>query len=259
MDDLVALHAQAVERMDRLFRSLRDEHAKPIDDLSERLVKLVGMHAMFPGHFLYVVNYSRAQLVHADGFHRVLGYPDHTVDLPLLYTTWHPEDAPTMAHLVEVIAHRMMAMDPPMAPFEASLLVDYRMRKADGTYIKVLRNTVVFDVRDGDRAPVSILSLCQDISHIKHNNTIGWQILGPGAERFTIKGIEPLPRLHYQPSPRELDVMRALAHGRSSKAIAQALHISTHTVNTHRRNLLDRTGCRNTAELVRLSITKGWA
>ncbi len=258
MGDLETLRAEAVERMDRLFRSLRDEEARPLHGLNERLAKLVGMHAMFPGHFLYVVNYSRAQLVHADGFQRVLGYPDHTVDLPLLYNTWHPEDAPTMAHLVEVIAHRMMAMDPPMAPFEASLLVDYRMRRADGSYIKVLRNTVVFDVRDSDQAPVSILSLCQDISHIKHSTNIAWQILGPGADRFTIKGIEPLPRLHYQPSPRELEVMRALALGRPSKAIAEALHISTHTVNTHRRNLLDRTGCRNTAELVRLSTAQGW-
>lgn len=52
-------------------------------------------------------------------------------------------------------------------------------------------------------------------------------------------------------SKRELDIIRLLAKGLSSKAIGEELFISRHTVDTYRRKILEKTGCKNSAELVR--------
>jgi len=50
-------------------------------------------------------------------------------------------------------------------------------------------------------------------------------------------------------SHREQDILRLLALGRTSKEIAENLFISSHTVDTHRRNILQKLGISSTAEI----------
>jgi len=56
-------------------------------------------------------------------------------------------------------------------------------------------------------------------------------------------------------SERELEVLRLLAQGQSTKLIADKLFISTHTVESHRKNLLKKTESKNTAELIKYAIS----
>jgi len=49
---------------------------------------------------------------------------------------------------------------------------------------------------------------------------------------------------------REFDIIKAIAQGLESQEIADELFLSVHTVNTHRRNILTKTGNRSTHELV---------
>ena len=51
-------------------------------------------------------------------------------------------------------------------------------------------------------------------------------------------------------SDREYEIIRLIARGLHSEEIAKRLFVSVHTVNTHRRNILDKTGNRSTLELV---------
>jgi two-component system LytT family response regulator len=51
-------------------------------------------------------------------------------------------------------------------------------------------------------------------------------------------------------SGREQQVMACLFEGKSSKEIGQELKISKSTVDTHRRNILKKTGYKNTAEMI---------
>jgi DNA-binding CsgD family transcriptional regulator len=49
---------------------------------------------------------------------------------------------------------------------------------------------------------------------------------------------------------REYEIINCIAEGLDSEQIANKLFLSKHTVNTHRRNILHKTGNRNTQELV---------
>ena len=49
---------------------------------------------------------------------------------------------------------------------------------------------------------------------------------------------------------RELEVLRELAQGRRYEEIAETLNITANTVKYHVRNLLQKTGCRSTLQLV---------
>ena len=57
-------------------------------------------------------------------------------------------------------------------------------------------------------------------------------------------------------TPREIEVLRRLGEGLTTKQIAGKLSISFKTAATHRYHLLDKTGCTNTVLLVRWAIRK---
>ncbi|UXP32326.1 response regulator transcription factor [Reichenbachiella agarivorans] len=56
---------------------------------------------------------------------------------------------------------------------------------------------------------------------------------------------------------REIEVLKLIAEEYSNPEIAEKLFISIRTVDTHRRNLLDKLGAKNTAGLVKYAIQKG--
>jgi len=58
-------------------------------------------------------------------------------------------------------------------------------------------------------------------------------------------------------SPREVEVLKLIAQEYSNAEIAGRLYISIRTVDTHRRNLLEKLEVKNTAGLVKYAIRKG--
>jgi DNA-binding NarL/FixJ family response regulator len=58
-------------------------------------------------------------------------------------------------------------------------------------------------------------------------------------------------------TPRELQVVKLVAEGRTSKQIAQDLVISVKTVERHRQNILDKLGMSDRVELTRYAIRRG--
>ena len=56
---------------------------------------------------------------------------------------------------------------------------------------------------------------------------------------------------------RELDVLKHISEGKSTQEIAQELCVSTNTVDTHRRHLMEKLGERNAADLIMTAVSKG--
>lgn len=53
---------------------------------------------------------------------------------------------------------------------------------------------------------------------------------------------------------REAEIIRLVAEGYSNKQIADKLYLSTHTVTTHRKNIMNKLGINNTAGLVLYAV-----
>jgi DNA-binding NarL/FixJ family response regulator len=53
---------------------------------------------------------------------------------------------------------------------------------------------------------------------------------------------------------REAEIIRLVAEGHSNKEIADMLFLSTHTVTTHRKNIMNKLGINNTAGLVLYAV-----
>ncbi|KOO04293.1 MULTISPECIES: response regulator [Vibrio] len=58
-------------------------------------------------------------------------------------------------------------------------------------------------------------------------------------------------------SKRESDVLKEIVNGSCNKDIADALHISVRTVETHRLRIKKKLGANSTAALVKLALEKG--
>ena len=56
---------------------------------------------------------------------------------------------------------------------------------------------------------------------------------------------------------REIEILKLIAQEYSNPEIAEELFISIRTVDTHRRNLIEKLGVKNTAGLVKFAIRKG--
>ncbi len=71
--------------------------------------------------------------------------------------------------------------------------------------------------------------------------------------RGTFKPVfEPLTR-------REIEILRLIAEGKSSREIADLLFISIRTVQNHRANMMKKLGVKKTADLVKYAIQRGYA
>ncbi|MDW3191058.1 MAG: response regulator transcription factor [Cytophagales bacterium] len=60
-----------------------------------------------------------------------------------------------------------------------------------------------------------------------------------------------------QLSSREKELVKLIADGMNSKAIANSLHLSEHTVRTHRRNIMQKLKVKTAGELIRIALEKG--
>ena len=58
-------------------------------------------------------------------------------------------------------------------------------------------------------------------------------------------------------SPREREVLQLMAEGKSTKEVARHLHVSAKTIETHRRNLMEKLDTHTVAELTKYAIREG--
>lgn len=58
-------------------------------------------------------------------------------------------------------------------------------------------------------------------------------------------------------TPREREVLQLIAEGHSAREIAQRLHLSVKTIETHRRQIMEKLGIRSVAELTKFAIREG--
>jgi DNA-binding NarL/FixJ family response regulator len=84
--------------------------------------------------------------------------------------------------------------------------------------------------------------------------TTGGRFVSPGARSPRLDG---QPALKDPLTPRELDVVKLIAEAHTNRQIAEMLHVSEKTVESHRANVLGKLGMRDRVELVRYAIKRG--
>ena len=58
-------------------------------------------------------------------------------------------------------------------------------------------------------------------------------------------------------SAREIEVLQLIAHGMTNLEMSEKLFLSKRTIEGHRQNLIEKTGSKNTAALIRFAVLSG--
>ncbi|MDT0648851.1 response regulator transcription factor [Autumnicola edwardsiae] len=141
-------------------------------------------------------------------------------------------------------------------------MVDYKKRSRvmlmQATPISIAKNNT----------PMHIFSIHSDISHIATQSTRSVSFINiqggksfynvpvdKGAFKPNLGNAEP--SISDSLTPREREIVDLLAQGYGAKQIADNLNLSIHTIHTHRKNVLAKSGCKNTAELIAESMMAG--
>lgn len=187
----------------------------------------------------------------SEDFTRILGYDTETFSMEGLIDIIHPDDQRYF------ILHEKQALTFCLSiPIEKQthfkIVHDFRVRKKSGQYIRILQQTVAYEINE-----VCVLkTLVQhiDITAIKMSNEpeLHFIDLKGSGSIYNVREENLLaPPPTFQLTKREIEILQLLDQAYKSEQIAEKLFISIHTVRTHRKNLLNKTECDNTIDLLK--------
>ena len=188
----------------------------------------------------------------------VLGYEPQDVDVPFFMDCIHPDDRPwflafetrTAVFLSELPIEKLM---------KYKVRYDFRFRKKDGNYIRILHQVAVVE-HDEAGGLIRTLGVHTDISQLKNEGKPVMSLIGmegePSYLNIDVQNI--LIESRQVLTNREKQVLTLLIEGKPSKEIGEILHISKQTVDKHRKNMLGKNNLNNTGELVAKAIRQGW-
>lgn len=205
-------------------------------------------YPLMPNQYLYYINFTTSKVAYHRNLEKVLGYSEK-IDMPLLMNIVHPDDVRVVTKVSEATLAYIMKSKI-KDPFTINLSISNRTRKKDGTYLKILRQMTIADA-DKDGNILTSVAICSDISDIKVSDDVTYKLEGPNSHIFT-EILEELIDTPLQPNltEREIEIVRLLAKGSSSKEIASELYISHNTVTTHRKNMMHKLEATNVVDLV---------
>lgn len=208
--------------------------------------------------FLYVYDFKVLRMRYVSrSFERVLGFNNTDVTMEFIYDLLHPEDKSKVIEIARAVAE--IVINNKHLPIRNAIRsTDMRMRKADGSYIKMLQQTVIFQSDEAGN-PTATLGIFTDITHLNRGTEVHFSIDIPELDALLRKLLASReinePKLLL--SEREQQVAALLVKGKSSNQIAEQLHISTYTADTHRKNIKQKLKAKNTAELISFIVEKG--
>jgi len=210
-------------------------------------------------YYYYVFNVKEISFeVMSEEMPDLLGYEVAEVDVPFFLARIHPDDQPYFLNFEYKVTDFFTALQPEER-LNYKVSYDYRIQKKDGSYIRILQQVVTIQL-DEDKRVLRTLGIHTDITHLKTQGIPSLSLIGlngaPSYMNVDVKKVFAVSNVVL--SNREREILALLIQGKNTQQISQELFLSPFTVNTHRRNLRKKTGCRNTATLIRQTIANGW-
>lgn len=232
---------------DQYIRFFRDysEKLRRVD-CREESFELLERYLLLPSQAIYLLDWRSMSIPYKRGIERLLGYSDDEFNINLIAGYVHPDDSERYVYLTKLTNEWGRAINP--EPFSVEVQIDYRVRKKDGSYIKVIRQSTNFE-NCVDKSIKSAINILTDITQIKTDNSVNLSVFNVKTGKVLLEEKDTLP-MTFRFSKREMEILRLLKIGMRSSEIAGRLFISRHTVDTHRRKMLEKTGCKNIMELV---------
>jgi DNA-binding NarL/FixJ family response regulator len=189
--------------------------------------------------------------------------------LPGITVTGQAEDGEAAVEVVKAVSPRVVLMDlnmPRCDGVEAT-----RRIRADypGTQVVVLTTysddeSIIGALRAGALGYLTKAATRAEIGRAVQAAAAGQAVLDPGVQQRLLSAAARAPAAAAPDgegdlTPREAEVLRLIAAGKSNREIARALFVSEATVKTHVNRIFAKTGSRDRAHAVSYAYTHGYA
>ena len=191
----------------------------------------------------------------------VLGANPNNFSFDKIFEIMHPEDLEKLnekeAVVFDFLFNKIPEEDIPL--YKPTYLM--RLKHSDGEYKTILHQANSITISKGGKIQKTLcvhtdvthldIPIDHKISFISHQRTSYYSIETNGVDKF----IENKFKASF--SSRELEIIEKLSEGNTFKEMAELFFLSPHTINTHKKNILKKSQCKNTAELVARCIREG--
>ena len=247
------------DEINKVWKSVASDNTAELPLVELELYKNLLTFFQVGDYFYYVFNFKDREFdLVSKEIETVLGYQPLDITVEFFLDIIHPDDRPYFLSFESYTAQFLPQM-PPDKIIKYKVRSDYRVKKNDGDYIRVMHQSLTIQFEENGTVARS-LGVLTDITHLKADGRPVLSYIGMDGEpsyldvdvkSLFIDSQETLTQ-------REKQVLRLLVEGKASKEIGAILNISKQTVDTHRKNMLNKNNLNNTGELIAKAIRQGW-
>lgn len=237
-------------------------------EVTQQFKQMARFFAMGKSYY-YVVNFYNLQLEYiSDSVRGFMSKEKDLLTLEDLLKTALPEELPHIQQKEKVISDFYLRFLDKEDILSYKLLYSYQLMDPEGNIRTMMHQSIPLRVNE-DGMPEHVFCVHTDISHLKVTSTtdVSFINLNEGPCYYNIRTdsgkFDPQlsnnreSTLKELLSKREKEIVEELAKGLNAQDIAMSLNLSPHTVKTHRKNILQKSGCSNTTQLVAKCLTGG--
>ncbi|MCW8981182.1 MULTISPECIES: LuxR C-terminal-related transcriptional regulator [Altibacter] len=219
--------------------------------------KIIGSLISTGPFYYYVIDFYDMSLSNvSEAIEEIHGFDPKTVTFNDILDTIHPDDmdfvAKAEAANIEFL-FKTLGVDKVL---QYKSCFSFRSKMKNGEYALLNHQALILTLDENGGFGKS-LNIHTRIDHLAKKNT----------GQFSLIGLNNLPsymniavnqsKAAIEFSKRELDILRLIAEGNTTNEIASQLYISPLTVKKHRTNILNKSNCKNTSQLIKESILSG--
>lgn len=258
-------------------QSSRDLSLKDLLKSGSFFGHLLSFFDQLPCASYFLIDLSEGKLLHAST--AMLNITGFTLEYlkkegsELLLSHIHPDDKPLVRQVFNDQKKQFLTENSSEESDIRKFALRLNLQQTQVGYFEVF--TSIFNLDDNQR-PIMV-GMIKDVTEVHHKSQYLLTILSDYVEDDEMESIktklteiqhsseekqlkevsETFHRYKWlkeklgQLSEREIQVLRLIAEGLSSKELAERLSISSHTATSHRKNLMMKFKVRNTAELIK--------
>ena len=197
----------------------------------------------------------------SDGLTEVLGIPPEEYNLNKFFEILHPEDLDKLSKKEEFVLDFLLnqTSTEDILCYKAVYLM--RLRNSNGEYKTILHQAKTINISKCGKIQNTVC-IHADVTHLDIPVDHKVSLIGDGRPSYySIETDKKIKRLKNNCrdilTEREKEILKFLSKGMLVNEIAEKLFVSSHTVSTHKRNILKKSNCKNITELVARCIREG--
>lgn len=259
---LLVMNDENANKVMELWKSVNITESPINKKLQLEIVKQIASAFAMGQYYFMVFSFKDLQLDYVDAnVKNVLGVESKDFNLEFFFNHVHPEDLEKL-HLKEntarIFLYEKITLEE--IPFYKVVYL-LRMKDIRGEYKTILHQSRAINVSDDGKIQ-QVLTVHSDVTFldIPFNDNISF--ISQELPSFLATEIDgkysynnKLKKLKF--TKRETEIIKKIAEGKTYIEIAEELFISKNTISYHKKNILRKAECNNSAQLIARCVREG--